>query len=378
MFDEFREGAPLKAVYWKDLRPGLVFAGGLSISGGPPPELLGHPVLDGSLLRALHERYKLNPDKKVLVLAPESGGDGGLSPRELSEALRKAEARLAPLNGLRREIGKLKGRQPQSELPIWESAWVEKGSLIWPLRGSVPTLLADLTRDIGLASVLNREVFTRFRLPADKPVAIHLAVDLSYSMEASGKDAVARGAAELFRVQLKQTLPLADVLVYAFSDECRVVEGPLSDRALRRGGTNYAAFAAAALRRQRPDRPNALILFTDGLPDKVAEARAGLAKLAEAGFFYTQIVFNLSSDRKSFVETEGEDSLDGYYKGEEPSPSAREMSAEEYAEQEAAFRLGFQELARSASGYQIVIDADEALGLASIEVFDRWYGGLSN
>jgi hypothetical protein len=197
-------------------------------------------------------------------------------------------------------------------------------------------------------------------------------------MEASGKDAVARNAAELFRVQLKRTLPLAEVLVYAFSDECRVVEGPLSDRALRRGGTNYAAFASAALRRRRPDRPNALIVFTDGLPEGRAEACAALGKLADAGFFYAQIIFNLSSDRKSYVEDVEGEALDGYYKGEEPSASAREMNPEEYLKQEEGFRLGFQELARSASGCQIVIDADEALSLASIEVFDRWYGGLSN
>ena len=34
MFDEFKEKLPLRAVYWKDLRPGLVYAGGLGINGG--------------------------------------------------------------------------------------------------------------------------------------------------------------------------------------------------------------------------------------------------------------------------------------------------------------------------------------------------------
>jgi len=373
MFEEFSQEVPLRAIYWKDLRPGLAFAGGLTVNGGVPPELAGHPVLDSALIHALHDRYRLNPDKKVLLL----GGEGGLSAAEWSEALRKAEARLAPLGRLRHRVRGLKQRQPQPELPVWESSWVQRGTLIWPLAGGGPSLLAQLSRDIGLAEVLNREAFTRFNLPVDRPAALHLVVDTSYSMEASCKDEVSRTAIELFRATLAAVLPLAEIRVYAFSEECRVVEGALAASGVRRAGTDFSSFARAALRHRRPDRPNALLLFTDGLPERRAEALRGMELLREAGFFYTQIIFNLAEDRRSYaLDSSEEKALDGYFKGDEPE-SALELTPEEYRAQEAGFREGFIELARAAGGNQLIITVDEALSLAAIEVFDRWYGDLA-
>jgi len=67
-------------------------------------------------------------------------------------------------------------------------------------------------------------------------------------------------------------------------------------------------------------------------------------------------------------------SINGY----PPRELAREMTEEEYREQEEGFRRGFLELARAASGNQLVINVDDALGVEAVEVFDRWYGGLAN
>ncbi|MFA6507965.1 MAG: vWA domain-containing protein [Treponemataceae bacterium] len=373
LFDELRAQSPLRAVYWKDLRPGLVFAGGLSINGCPPAELSAYPVLTSSLISALHERYKLSPDKRVLAYS----GDGDLSPSEFSQALRSASARLVPLNLFRADIRNLKKAQPTPEVAVWDSAWVERGSLIWPLRSMVPTFLADLTRDIGIVDVLKGEVFSRFRLPADKPVAVHLVVDQSYSMSASGKDQLTRSTVNLFRGKLSQLLPLADVTVYAFSEECRVVTGSLTGKEVRRAGTDFSSFVKIVLRRLKSDRPNAVLLFTDGLPDDRRAAERELERFSRALAFYTQIVFNLRGDRVSYAVGSSDQSLDGYAAGPELE-GAIELSPEEYQTQEADFRLGFSSLARAAGGNQLILTVDDALSLASVEVFDRWYGGLVN
>lgn len=373
MFDELRESAPLRSVYWKDLRPGLVFAGGLSINGAPPAELAGYPVLTGSLVDGLRSRYKLTPDKKVLVY----GGDGGLSPAAFSDALRAAQSRLPALNDFRAAVRNLKSLQADPSVAVWDSALVERGTLIWPLRTQAPSLLADIARDIGMAEVLSREVLTRFRFPADRPAAVHLVVDESYSMAASGKDSLVRRAVELFRGKLSQLLPLADVIVYAFSEECRVVTGRLQGAEVRRAGTDYACFVPPFLRRLKSDRPNALLLFTDGLPADRGAALRALDKISRSSAFYAQIVFNLKGDRRSYATGVDEDSLDGYAMGGLGS-AARELSPEEYRAQEDEFRRGFGELARAACGCQMLLDVDDALSLAAVEVFDRWYGGLSN
>lgn len=368
MFDELRAETPLRAVYWKDLRPGLVFAGGLSINGVPPAELAGFPVLTSALVSGLHLRYKLSPEKKVLVY----GGDGGLSPQEFSGALRAAQARLPALNGFRGAVRELKALQPDPSVAVWDSAMVERGTLIWPLRAQAPSFLADLARDVGIADVLTREVFTRLRLPADRPAAIHLAVDESYSMAASGKDPMVRGTADLFRGKLARLLPCADATVYAFSEECRVVAGPLRGAEVRRAGTDYACFVPPLLRRLKEDRPNLVLLFTDGLPEHRRTAERALERLAAAGVFYAQIVFNLRDDRRSYAPSSEVASL------EDVSAVARELSPEEYRAQEEELRRGFGELARAAGGSQLILTADDALSLAAVEVFDRWYGGLSN
>jgi hypothetical protein len=373
VFDELREGVPLRAVYWKDLRPDLAFAGGLTINGSPPPELLAFPVLSPTLIAALHDRYRLAPDKKILVYS----GDGALSPAEFSAVLQAAQARLPSLNAFRGEVRRLKALQPSPEVAVWDSAWVERGTLIWPLRGSVPTLLADLARDLGMTEVLNREVFSRLRLPVDTPVAVHLVVDESYSMKASGKDGLTRSTVELFRGKLSRLLPLADVTVYAFSEESRVVTGVLVGKEVKRAGTDFASFVPALMRRLKPDRPNAVLLFTDGLPTDLSAALRAFERLARAGAFYTQIVFNLSDDRRICAEDDGSRSLDGYLTGSEHA-TMRELSDEEYRDQEDAFRRGFGELARAAAGNQLVITVDEALSLAAVEVFDKWYGALVN
>jgi hypothetical protein len=260
---------------------------------------------------------------------------------------------------------------------VWDSAWVEQGTLIWPLRGEAPSLLADLARDVGLAEVLNREVFTRFRLPEDRPVAVHLVVDQSYSMQASHKDALTRSTVDLFRGKLRSLLPALDVTVYAFSEECRVVTGALAGKEVRRAGTDFSSFVRVVLRRLRTDRPNVVLLFTDGLPDDRSAALRAFGLLADAGVFYTQIVFNRHGDRTSYAFGDAGLALDGYFTGAEPE-GTRELSADEYREQEDDFRRGFGELARAAGGNQLVITVDEALSLASVEVFDRWYGGLVN
>ncbi len=372
MFDQLRENSPLRAVYWKDLRPGLVFAGGLAINGAPPAELSCFPVLTPSLVSMLHGKYKLSPEKKILAYS----GDGGLSPSEFSAALNEASARLRPLNAFRLDVRNLKDRQPSPELAVWDSAWVERGSLVWPIREEAPTFLADLVRDIGIAEVLSREVFTRFRIPADKSAAVHLIVDESHSMLASGKDGIARSSAELFRGKIARMLPMADVTLYAFSEDCRVVTGPLTGKEVRRAGTDFTAFARALSRHLKAGMPNAALVFTDGLPDDRGAALLALERLSRTGVFYTQIVFNLRGDRTSYSVSSSARSLDGYLKEDAPK-DARMLTEEEYRAQETDFRDGFAALAHAAGGYQIILDVDDALSLAAVEVFDRWYGGLA-
>jgi len=61
-------------LYWQQLRPGLIYLGGIQLSQGEIPELRNYPILTLDLLESLSRKYHFLKGKVVYV-AEVSGGN---------------------------------------------------------------------------------------------------------------------------------------------------------------------------------------------------------------------------------------------------------------------------------------------------------------
>ena len=85
---------------WKRLIPGMIYIGGLRINDIVPGELRDFPVLTHTLLSDLTDRYRLRPDKEVLVadIVP------GYSARKISAQINEANEAIDKINRFRAEF----------------------------------------------------------------------------------------------------------------------------------------------------------------------------------------------------------------------------------------------------------------------------------
>ena len=377
------DGFPeLKAVYWKDIKPGMVFAGGVKINDIEPAELRDYPILSSSLLETIKSRYQFLEKKAVLVFAPQKNS---LSARELSDSLRASEKKIILLNQFRGETLSQKKDLGLYSESVFNSKATDPSTLILdkmnsgiaPMKSGTlrPSLLSDLDTAFTIADLLTGRLSHKFILPRDVPFQLHLVVDFSYSMKASGKESFVQPALGLFFNYLSKLLPNADFRLYGFSDICLPLNFPLSGSEVPRKETNYDSFVKKVLHFRDKGLTNCVLLFTDGLPDNYAEAENYLARFRKLQIDFTQIVFCLEGDQRNFVYYDGKGSLDGYLT--DTPGDLKSFSESEYRDHINSVKNKFTALAQAAGGNQIILNIDQALGIVAVETFDRWLGLLS-
>ncbi|MGA2639817.1 MAG: hypothetical protein ABSG21_02800 [Spirochaetia bacterium] len=384
MFDH--EGLPeLRAVYWRNLKPGMVFVKGVTINGSVPYELRSYPVITDALRDALEERYQFLRDRSVLIYAPDVSS---LSPREISERLRRSAEEVRVVNDFRAEF--LRRRTEilggaEADAMALDSSLVHHDSLIldhwssginaFDIPGGRPSLLRDLRASVTLSEVLTGSMETKFRFPVARPFQLHLVVDASYSMKASGRDDIVRDTLLLFDQWVRRLYPQAQLRWHAFSETCAPLTPPFRRLPIARGETRYESFVRSVLHACASDLPATVLLFTDGVPSDLQIALDSMRRFARLGIDYTQVVFRIAEEGFG-AAAEGTRVVDGFRQNE--SDAFDPFPPDEQARQAQRVRLEFSELAIAAGGNQIILTLDRALGVVAVEAFDRWLGAFSS
>ena len=383
MFD-FQGFPELKAIYWQNLRPGMILAEGVAINGGVPPELRDFPLLTAGLLEKLQRKYQFLCNRSVLIYSPTAAS---LPAGEISSRLQSSAMLLEGLNGFRSSIlaarAELVGQESAGR-PLLESDMVRQDSLIldhWASGIRVyddpskrPTLLGDLRAAVTLADVLTGRTSGKFRLPKSIPFQLHAVVDASFSMKASGRDGIVRETLVLFDRWVHRLFPHAHLYWHAFSDTCAQIHPPFSKPGVARGETRYEAFVRKVLHSRTRDLPSTVMLFTDGVPSDRQAALEHLSRFARLGIDYTQIVFRIDEEGYG-TAPDGVEIRDGYrVNADDP---ARPFPPDMQAGEAERVRREFSELAAAASGNQVILTVDRSLGVVAVEAFDRWLGAAS-
>jgi hypothetical protein len=384
MFDH--EGLPEpKAVYWRNLKPGMVFVKGVTINGSVPYELRSYPVITDALRDSLEERYQFLRDRSVLIYAPDVGS---LSPREISERLCRSEEEVRILNDFRAEFSRRRTEmlgEAEADAMALESSLVHHDSLIldhWSsgistldIPGGRPSLLRDLRASVTLSDVLTGSVAAKFRFPSARPFELHIIVDASYSMKASGRDEIVRDTLLLFDQWVRRLYPQAQLRWHAFSETCAPLTPPFRRLPIVRGETRYESFVRSVLHARAPSLPATVLLFTDGVPSDLLIALDSMRHLARLGIDYTQVVFRIAEEGFGAAGG-GTRVVDGFRLDE--SDAFEAFPPEEQARRAQKARLDFSGLAIAAGGNQIILTLDRALGVVAVEAFDRWLGAFSS
>lgn len=370
------DGIPdARVVPWSRLEPGMIFLTGLTVNGSIPEELRDYPVLNSSTIGELRDRYKLRKDRNIRVLSPDSGG---LSPRECTEAVHKAGCKVRTLNSFRGAVKTQRDKFNIGPGGALASALVRDDSLILPYgdRRRQPTLLSRLDFSLDVADLFLADFRRKFIFPEDRRMEIHLVVDYSYSMKASGRDIYAHSALNLFYTGLKDLFTEATFRLYGFSDDCRKLEYPVIGDEVSRKETRFSSFLDEVLWNADESVPSVVILFTDGLPTDRQKTMIRLAMAKGRGIDYMQVVFNIEGDKRELAEGSGQEVLDGYITDD--STDSVRLSDDAYRKLIRDIRRDFGELAEAAGGGQVILNIDEALALVSVEGFDQWVGSLGS
>jgi hypothetical protein len=379
------EGLPEpKAVYWRNLKPGMVVAKGVTINGFVPFELRNYPMVTDALRDALEERYRFLRDRSVLIYAPDVSS---LSSPEISERLRRLDAEVHDVNNFRAEfLGKREevlGAEETDVMAI-ESRLVRQDSLIldhWSsgihaieVPDDRPSLLRDLRTAVTMSEVLTGSVKEKFRFPSARPFQLFLIVDASYSMKVSGRDSLVRDTLQFFNQWLCKLYPQAKLSWFGFSETCEPLTPPFRHLSVTRGETHYASFVRSVLHARTSDLPATVILFTDGVPSDAPLLL--MHRFERLAIDYTQVVFRLAEEHYGTAAPSTK-ILDGFRVNEsDPQPDL--LPPEENARLLEKARSDFSELAIAAGGNQIILTVDSALGVVAVEAFDRWLGAFSS
>ncbi|TGL59389.1 VWA domain-containing protein [Leptospira ognonensis] len=380
----------IKKILWKNISSGMVIIGGLKINNGFPIELLNYPTLTPILIETLTHKYKLLPNREIIVAEAIPGA----SVSKMAGAIRMAERKISSVNKFRNHFASEKNRIiAEHDLvlnisqPILLSRGVNQDFLIKDTFNSfqsklistgIPSIFNRLEEAISLADVFSGRLKEKINLPEDKEVLLHLVIDYSYSMNSAGKlDRILATVHNFYR-DLTEFILNLKVLVYVFSDTCAQVKYPLSGREIERRETNYASFMKKVLHHNQKDVHNKVILFTDGEPSDLEEALLNGNRMKKQNIDYTQIVFSIGEEKRHIIQGDASryKSIDGYLP-EGIKAETRYLNDLEWKEAKDKSYGNFMKVAEACGGNLIILDIYDFLNLVSIEVYDRYMGQLT-
>ena len=120
----------------------------------------------------------------------------------------------------------------------------------------IPSFFNRADLQLTLGDLLAGRLSGKYNLPEDKEVLLHLVVDYSFSMNSQGKLDIVISALNFFYSHIIEFLLNTRILLYVFSDECKLVGYPLAGKEIARGETNYGKFIKKVLHHKDRDVHN--------------------------------------------------------------------------------------------------------------------------
>jgi len=395
----------VRKVAWGALPLGAIIIDGPTVGGVLPEELQGFPTIDRRLRDHLRNRYHFRQDRLITVATvtdPQSAERFAREMQTLDRRLRNTE----PIaSEALREYARF-GVDRAAGPAFAQSALTESSRLVRDQYNSfavnrsrvdaAPSLLrragdaADAAptgaaglhgpaSDIALGGVVSSLLEGRLVLPADTPVALHLALDVSYSMKTRGR--IEHGIAAVNRIakRIPAAMPNTRVHGYHFSDSVRHIALPYGRAAVEAKGTKQAQLVRAVLKRQEAGRHNCFVLLTDGEPEDYADTLRVAEKLREAGLDYAQVLLHTDADLANEVTSApGEFRVrDNMIAEDVPDDRITKLTEEQVKENVDTRFERFTRIAEVAGGNQVVLTEFSALGLITVELYDRYVGLLS-
>ena len=378
----------VKKIYWKDISVGMIIVDGIKINGSVPFELQNFPPITVALLKDLTSKYKLLNNKEVIVAYADSAS----SVQKMAFSMQKIEERIKAANNLRTNF-QVERKKFISELELApDELFLNSSAINQNIRikdtfnsfeakltdSPIPSMFNRMEESINFADILSGRLKTKFNLPEDKEILLHLVVDYSYSMNTRDKLSLVLSTVHSFYNYLSESMLNLKIQLYVFSDECAVVKYPLSGKEIERRNTKYASFMKKVLHHNDKEVHNKIILFTDGEPSDREEALLNAGRLKKQKIDYTQIVFNIDDDRRNKVKGNFSEKeiIDGFAIGSDNLESYL-LNDEEWAKEKEDIFYKFTEIAEACGGNQIIINVYELLNLVSFEVYDRYNGLLT-
>ena len=387
----------IRKIKWKDLRPGVILLSGASVNGSPIPELLNFPVITGQMLHELFEKYRFLSDREVVIAEPVYN----YSPFSLSKMLKEGNVKREKLNRLRQDHVQEKkmlliesGLTDSPDIPLINTGAIDKDFLIkdtynsfsylYGLNNSldlIPSVFHELDLQMSVGDLLTGRINSKFNIPEDKEVFIHIAVDFSKSMDSMGKLDLVISAVEYFCKTIPQIFKNTKIKLYIFSDSCIPAELPLRSGSIERGDTSYSSFMKKILHFRDREVYNKIIVFTDGLPTDRTEALKIGELIKKNCVDYTQIIFDIKDEQRNEIEfpfgKEGIDTADNVVTEVTDKMVQVELDDEALDSKMKRIFSEFTEIAEVCGGNQIILKINKFINLVAVECYDRYMGLLT-
>ncbi|MGL1892641.1 MAG: VWA domain-containing protein [Spirochaetaceae bacterium] len=386
----------IRKVRWRQLRPGAIILGGITVGDHPLPELMNFPVLTDELITTLLHKYKFLEQNEVLI----ADAVFNFNPYDLANQLKSNTKFIPKFNQIRDNFQAEKkmvlrnlGLDEQLDIPIISGNKVEKEFLIKDNYNSftymygldsdleeLPSMFHKPDLRLSIGDLLTNRVKDKFNIPDDKEVNLHIVVDFSKSMDNLGKLDLALAAVNSLYDFVDRCFKNTKINLYVFSDKCRLVEYPMDNVKIPRKDTNYSSFMKKILHHRDRDIHNSIILLTDGLPSDLGEALKMSELIKKNKIDYTQIIFQMKEEQRIEVLYRNDSNaevIDNIVSNVNKDMSEIILNDEELDNKIKGLYSDFSEIATACGGNQIILKVNQLLKIVTVECYDRYLGILT-
>ena len=390
----------IRSCPWERLPLGSVILGWPEIHNATIPELAAYPLVTERLRAELFRKYQFLAGRSVVIADPSLGLDEARLSRARLDARRFLDGKGAA-TALKQELrsrflGHAEVREGLASCGRYDGA---PYALVKDWMRSVSAMVRDSSGfgtgiwDEGepgedLGAVLGRLLAGAVpRLPDARSSSVDIAIDVSFSMKASGKAALAWSTLAGIVGPLAHRLGTSTWRLWLIADKARQIEWSLHDpdepgaidrlmsaTRLSADETRFCPFLEEMLKTAPGPEHRLVIVVTDGdCQDQGASLRA-LEKLGTEGIDYLQLVLHADAEYRSSVESgKGKDGVvleNELGEGEK----VRLRSDSELADYCAGRLRSVTDLAEAARGGQLVLTWYPLFGALALDVYERYLG----